>query len=145
MFPPSLALKARALDPFFFQGGDPHEDTFFWFSFLETPSKVEREISKGKWECQLSISYPYHPGFWGREEPIEVPETNEERVTLMKMFAEDWAEPFRGLVMGIPDGTEVKALPIEDFIPKAGMWDYADGRVTMVGDAAHAMTICEFE
>ena len=143
LFPPSLALQARALDPFFFQGGDPQSDTFLWFSFLDTPTKAEREKDEGQWECQLAISYPYRPGFWGMNQPMEVPETKEERVMLMKEFAKGWAEPFRSLVMGIPSETEVKDLPIADFLPKVGMWDNADGRVTVVGDAAHAMTICK--
>ena len=143
LFAPYLALQARALDPFFFQGGDPQADTFLWFSFLDTPTKDEREKDEGHWECQLSISYPYRNGFWGMEQPMEVPETNEERVKLMKEFAKGWAEPFRSLIIGIPSETEVKDLPIADFLPKVGMWDNADGRVTMVGDAAHAMTICE--
>ena len=143
VFPPSLALQARALDPFFFQGGDPQADTFLWFSFLDTPTKAEREEDEGLWECQLSISYPYRPGFLGMEQPMEVPGTNEERVKLMKDFAKGWAEPFRSLIMGIPNETKVKVLPIVDFLPKIGTWTNADGRVTMVGDAAHTMTMCK--
>lgn len=143
IYPPSLALKARTLDPFFFQAGDPQADTFLWFSFLNTPSKLDRHNGQGVWECQVNISYPYRTGFWGREEPLEVPATNEERVALLKGFAEGWAEPFRSLIMEIPDETQFKSLPIEDFVPREGMWDNAHGTVTMVGDAAHAMTICE--
>ncbi|KAG7007302.1 FAD-dependent monooxygenase [Physcia stellaris] len=141
IFPPTLALEARALDPFFFQGGDPQKDTFLYFSFLDTPSKNERLNDEGNWECQIIISYPYRSDFWGKEEPMEVPETHKERVALMKEFADGWANPFRSLILAIPDETEVKALPIEDFVPKEGMWDNAQGRVTMVGDAAHAMTM----
>lgn len=143
IFPPTLALEARALDPFFFQGGDPQKDTFLYFSFLDTPSKNERLNDEGTWECQIIISYPYRSGFWGKEEPMEVPETHKERVALMKEFADGWANPFRSLILAIPDETEVKALPIEDFVPKEGMWDTSQGKVTMVGDAAHAMTMCE--
>lgn len=75
---------------------------------------------------------------------MEVPETHKERVALMKEFADGWANPFRSLTLAIPAETEVKALSIEDFVPKEGMWDNAKGRVTMVGDAAHAMTMCKF-
>jgi 2-polyprenyl-6-methoxyphenol hydroxylase-like FAD-dependent oxidoreductase len=32
----ALAAKARALDPFFFQCGDPMTDASHWFSFLDS-------------------------------------------------------------------------------------------------------------
>lgn len=53
------------------------------------------------------------------------------------------AEPFRGLILGISSETQVKDLPVVDFLPKVGMWDNADGRVTTVRDAAHTTTMCE--
>ena len=91
----------------------------------------------------MIISYPYRPGFWGRDKPMEIPETHRERVAMMREFADGWANPFRRLILAVPNETEVKALPLEDFVPKEGMWNNAQGRVTMVGDAVHAMTMCE--
>lgn len=75
---------------------------------------------------------------------MEVPDSDEGRVQLMKAFAEGWAEPFRGMVMGIDDGMGVKSLGVEDWVPRVGMWDNRGGRVTLVGYAGHAMTICAF-
>ena len=67
-----------------------------------------------------------------------------ERVGFMKDIASEWAEPFHDLVERIPEDTEVKAITLEDWVPKRGGWDNLGGRVTMVGDAAHAMTMCMF-
>ncbi len=134
----------RALDPFFFQGGDPSTDTFMYFSFLDSPSNNPREGKASEtYECQILVSWPFRSGFHGEDEPLEVPEKNEERVAVMKSLAEGWAEPFRECVLSIPvEGTTVTTIRLEDFVPREGMWDNMGGRVTLVGDAAHAMTMC---
>ncbi len=63
----------------------------------------------------------------------------------MKDFTKGWAEPFREMVQAMPeDGTEVKALTLEDWVPRRGVWGNEGGRATLVGDAAHAMTMCMF-
>ena len=134
----------RALDPFFFQGGDPQSDTFMWFSFLDTPSNNSRSGNPDTFECQVMVGWPYRKDFLGRDEPLDVPPAGKERLALMKRIAEGWAEPFRECLMRIHDGTVVQAIRLEDFVPTHGMWDNMQGRVTMVGDAAHAMTMCRF-
>jgi 2-polyprenyl-6-methoxyphenol hydroxylase-like FAD-dependent oxidoreductase len=139
--PPILAMKMRALDPFFLQAGDPQTDVFFWFSFLSTPSSEDG--GEGKYECQMLTGWPFRAGFRDRDTPTEIPAENRERLSLMKSFTEGWHEPFAEIVRSIPDGTEVKSIPLEDWVPHMEAWDNLDGRVTLVGDAAHAMTMCE--
>lgn len=51
-------------------------------------------------------------------------------------------ESFYDCVMNIPAEAEIKAVALEDFVPRKGLWDNRDGRVTLMGDAAHAMTMC---
>lgn len=143
IYPSSFALQLRSLDPFFFFGGDPKSDTFIYFSFLDTPSNNGRKDDVDTYECQIMVSWPYREGFMGMEEPLEVPSTNRERITLMKLLAEGWIDPFRACVMKIPEDTAAKVIVLEDFVPKKGMWNNLEGRVTMVGDAAHAMTMCK--
>lgn len=74
---------------------------------------------------------------------MEVPGNNAARVALMKDFAEGWKEPFRGLVMSLAEDTVVKELVVEDYLPEHGIGEKGEGRVALVGDAGHAMTICE--
>lgn len=146
LFPAPLALKLRALDPFFFQGGDPATDTFLFFSFLDTPSsyKLREGQETDTYECQIILSWPYRPGWCGHNTPVEAPSGGSDRVRFMKELTKDWAEPFREMVQAIPDeGGEVKALKLEDWVPEINMWDNLSGRVTLVGDAAHAMTMCK--
>lgn len=134
----------RALDPLFFQGGDPQSDVFMWFFFLDTPSNNSRKENPDTFECQIMVGWPYRNGFLGIERPSDMPPDAKERLALMKRIADGWAEPFRECVMQIPEGTAVQAVRLEDFVPRHNMWDNMHGRVMMVGDAAHAMTMCRF-
>lgn len=136
-YPVELAQKIYALDPFFIQGGDPQTNTFLWFSFLDTPANNERQ-DKNTYGCQIMIGWPYE-----KDSPIDVPESNEGRIKLMKKFADGWAGPFKEVVQSIPPGTDVKEIKLEDWVPHKGKWDSLGGRVTLAGDAAHAMTMCE--
>lgn len=140
LYPRALAEKLRALDPFFFQGGDPATNTFMYYSFLSTPSSSTR--SDDTYECQIIISYPFRSGFLGSEAPIEVPTAYSDRVALLKQITAAWAEPFRECVQSIPKDTEVKSIRIEDWVPRRELWDTRQPLTTLVGDAAHAMTMC---
>ncbi|KAL8663301.1 MAG: hypothetical protein Q9202_003937, partial [Teloschistes flavicans] len=140
VYPRPLAQGLRDLDPLFFQGGDPASNAFMYFSFLDTPTNNSRS-DPDTYECQIMVSWPWREGFRGRETPLEIPATNEERVRLMKELVQGWANPFRDAVMNIPADAEVKPIALEDFVPKTGMWDNRGGRVTLMGDAAHTMTM----
>ena len=85
-------------------------------------------------------------GFLGREGVTDTPPTQEERLELMKEIAQGWCEPFRSFVIDVPEETEVKVVRLEDWVPGTDgrVWDNRNGRVTLVGDAAHAMTMCKF-
>ena len=140
----TLASKLKALDPFFFQGGDPQSNTFLYFSFLDTPSNNTREDNPDSYECQIILSWPYKVGYMGRKEPLDVPTIGKERVALMKSMAKGWAEPFQEMVMSIPEDADAKAIVLEDFVPKERLWTNMEGRATLVGDAAHTMTMCTY-
>jgi hypothetical protein len=62
----------------------------------------------------------------------------------MKELASGWTQPFKGIVQDIPEETEAKAISLEDWLPSAASLDNAGGRITLIGDAAHAMTMCKF-
>lgn len=64
----------------------------------------------------------------------------------MKRLAAGWVEPFRSIVLDIPFNAVAKVIALEDWPPpirKEDMWDNRDGKVTLAGDAAHAMVMCE--
>lgn len=141
IYPGDLSSAVRALDPFFFQGGDPETNAAHWFSFLDSPSSSGRGDDSR--DCQILVSWPYQPGFLGQAEPLEVPARGVERVQLMKTIASGWAEPFHSIVQSLPEDTEVKTITLEDWVPPEHHWNETPGsdRVVLVGDAAHAMTM----
>jgi 2-polyprenyl-6-methoxyphenol hydroxylase-like FAD-dependent oxidoreductase len=69
-----------------------------------------------------------------------IPKTHAERIAEMKRRAEGYAEPLKSIVMDIPDDLPLTTpLRLADFpcVP----WDNRDGRITLAGDACHAMTM----
>lgn len=144
-FPPETVKAVQALDRYFFQCCDPATDAFMFCGFLDTPTAKDQEAANGTLPvtCQLMTSWPYKAGTFGSPEPIDVPVGNEARLAWMKKITSGWVEPFRGLVQAIPEDTETKVVSLEDWPPRKGAWDNHGGRVTMIGDAAHAMTMCK--
>ncbi len=137
--------ELRKLDPFFLQGSNPSTDAFLWFSFLDTPTDPDPSGTKtedDKYYCQIMTSWPYRSGFLGHSDPIEMPETRAEQLRWMKTLAKDWTEPFHSLIMNIPDGEndcEIMPVYLADWLPRRTT--AFDGRVVLLGDAAHTMVM----
>jgi 2-polyprenyl-6-methoxyphenol hydroxylase-like FAD-dependent oxidoreductase len=132
--------EMRKLDPYFLQGSDPRTNAYLWFSFLNTPSDpVSSEGKEGTYYCQIMTSWPYRAGFAGRADPTEVPNTKTGQRSWMKFLAEDWAEPFRSVVHNIPQDSEVMPIHLADWLPRRTT--AFDGRVVLLGDAAHSMVM----
>jgi hypothetical protein len=69
---------------------------------------------------------------------------NEEWFKVMKKLAEGWVQPFRECVLSTPEkGMIVTAIILEDFGSNKGLWGNMDGKVTLVGNAAHIMNMCK--
>ena len=134
------AAAARGIDPYIFQGTSSKDNTYLFFSFLDSPHNFSD--STDKYSCQVILSWPHKPGFFGMKDPIDIPGTKGEQVALMKRFSEGWAEPFRGLVHGLPDDVGIVPLSLEDWHPPSGI--HGKGRVALIGDSAHTMTMCEY-
>lgn len=132
---PFQAQNLRDIDPLLFQGAHPETGTYMWYSTLSTP---ETNGSKGTgyneyYEGQLMMSWLYHgPG-------DDIPATDRERVQRLKFLAQPFDFRLRNAVWDIPDDTKVQVISIQDWLPQR--WDNMDSRVTLVGDAAHAMTM----
>ncbi|PTB49761.1 hypothetical protein M431DRAFT_125405 [Trichoderma harzianum CBS 226.95] len=137
-FPVERVQVCKEIDVHFFQGGDPATNVYFWFSFIHLPRPTDDlKIAT----CQIMLSWPYRAGFLGRAEPTDMPTTNQERLAWLRSLAKDWAEPFRGIANDIPDDTELREIVLEDWPPQPNGWDNHNGTVTLVGDAAHGMTM----
>ncbi|KAG0125920.1 hypothetical protein HOY82DRAFT_587403 [Tuber indicum] len=128
----SQVAPLRALDPLLLQGLHPETEDFFWFSILDTPAT--NADGGDYYTTQILMS-------WHLNDPVrdEVSPDNTGRLENMKRRASRFAEPFRSFILGIPSDTEAVEIKLRDW-PCLG-WDNLGGRVTLVGDAAHAMTM----
>ncbi|KAI1396618.1 FAD/NAD(P)-binding domain-containing protein [Hypoxylon fuscum] len=131
-FSPEQAAPVRALDPLLFQGLHPRTGNFLWYSILD---RFEEPDDQYSFNAQVIIS-------WIAKDPISdaIPETNRGRIEMMKQRASSYAEPFRSVVMDIPNDLDITTpLRLADFPCRE--WDNQGGRVTLAGDSAHAMTM----
>ncbi|KAH9906038.1 FAD/NAD(P)-binding domain-containing protein [Xylariomycetidae sp. FL2044] len=123
----------REIDPLLFQGSHPDTGVFMWFSVLSTP-EVNGSIDTPEpyYQGQVNLS-------WLVKGPDdEVPRTSAERLSKMKMMTEGFHDVLKRTVEEIPDGTEVLEIKLADWPTQK--WENGGG-VTLLGDAAHAMTM----
>lgn len=132
----SQIAAIRTLDPFFLQGTDPKTDAYLWFSFLETPSDGRED---GTYKCQVITSWPYREDWLDRVDPTECPNTKTGQSFLMKNLSASWAEPFRSLVQNLPKDSDIRPIELADWLPRTSTT--FQGRMVLVGDAAHAMVM----
>ncbi|KAF2179013.1 FAD-binding domain-containing protein [Zopfia rhizophila CBS 207.26] len=130
---PEQVEPLRDIDPLLFQGSHPNTGVYLWYSILSTPEVNGSAGGNEFYEAQLMLSWLY------RSAEDEVPSTHFERLTKMKSMAQDFEPRLRNAINSIPEGSEVLEIRLQDWPPQA--WNNCDGRITLVGDAAHAMTM----
>ncbi|OTA89349.1 hypothetical protein M434DRAFT_398589 [Hypoxylon sp. CO27-5] len=131
-FSPEQAVPVRALDPLLFQGLHPGTGNFLWYSVHDT---FEEPDGKNSYDAQVIIS-------WIVKDILcdDIPETDRGRIEMMKRRASSFAEPLRSIVMDIPDDLNfTTAIKLADYPTQR--WNNRNGRVTLAGDSAHAMTM----
>ncbi|RDA91856.1 hypothetical protein CP533_3674 [Ophiocordyceps camponoti-saundersi (nom. inval.)] len=134
---PADAQPLRELDPLLFMGCHPETGNFLWVSVLDTP---ETNGSGGTpsehYRVQVIISWRV-----ADEDADPVPTTTDDadRVAEMKRRAGGFHPRLRSVVDNIPPSTTVTEIALQDWPCQA--WDNQGGRVTLMGDAAHSMTM----
>lgn len=124
----------REVDPLLFQGCHPKTGNFLWVSMLDTPvANGTKGTDKEHYRIQINVSWRV-----GSEED-ETKATDAERLADMKQRAEGFHPILRDAVDSIPEGSQVLEIVLQDW--PCYDWNNRDGRVTLVGDAAHAMTM----
>ncbi|OAQ66157.1 FAD dependent oxidoreductase [Pochonia chlamydosporia 170] len=131
---PEQVKPLRDIDPLLFQGCHPVTGHFLWISMMESP---EVNGTKGtdheRYRVQVITSWMV------KSEKDEVPPSDVERIAEMKRRAIGFHPLLRQAVDCIPDSAPVLEIALQDW--PCFNWDNRDGRVTLVGDAAHAMTM----
>jgi 2-polyprenyl-6-methoxyphenol hydroxylase-like FAD-dependent oxidoreductase len=104
--------------------------TYLWFNVLEAPTTPE-----GDYTAQIQLS-------WLRQNvDDDVPADNEARVELAKRRVDGFAPKLREAIQSVTTDRKVAELRLADW-PRCE-WPNLGGRAVLVGDAAHAMTMCK--
>ncbi|KAI1357287.1 hypothetical protein F5Y08DRAFT_346910 [Xylaria arbuscula] len=146
------ATFIRAIDPLLFQGCHPDTRDFIYASILDTPaSNGSRERGKDAetygWQLMMShlsetvvdTQKKFKIETNSDDDREELSE-NAERLADVKRRAESFHPVLRDVILAIPDSTEVHEIIVQDWLPTHA-WNNHGGRVTLSGDAAHAMTM----
>ncbi|KAL2758482.1 hypothetical protein ACRALDRAFT_2026028 [Sodiomyces alcalophilus JCM 7366] len=138
----------RALDPTLFQGCQPRTRTWMWFSVMESPDingTASRPSAERLWKIQLCLSWltPTQDTEHGEGDSSALDlSTDAARIRVMRQKAADFdpriANVFRH---AIPDdhGPVLKLRLFDWHIPSSSV--DTGGAVTLVGDAAHTMSM----
>lgn len=133
-FTPEQVKPLRDLDPLLFQGCHPSTSTFLWVSMIDTPeSNGTQGTDDERYRVQILMSWLY------KSPEDEVKPTQGERLGGMKQRAEVFHENLRGTIQSMPEDTNCVEIVLQDW--PCLDWDNHGARVTLAGDAAHAMTM----
>lgn len=126
----------RGIHPMLFQGCHPVTGTFMWFSIISVPeTNGSCNTNKPFFEGQINLSWQ------AKAVDEEVPASNEERLKMMKFLSRPFEERLRTVIEHLPEDTAVTEIRLQDW-PSVEWLNR--GRVTLVGDAAHTMTMCKW-
>ncbi|KAJ9656821.1 hypothetical protein H2198_004709 [Neophaeococcomyces mojaviensis] len=127
-------IPLREIDPLLFQGVHPDSGKYMWYSTVSTPPiNGSEHTTEPFYEGQIIMS-------WRRFSPEDdIPNTDEKRRQMMCRMASNFEQRLKTAVHSIPEGTKVTALNLADWPTRP--WPNHNGRVTLAGDAAHAMTM----
>jgi 2-polyprenyl-6-methoxyphenol hydroxylase-like FAD-dependent oxidoreductase len=136
--PPKQMQPFRDVHPVIWQGCHPRSGYFVFFSMLSTPSTNGSGMTDSPYyEAQFNLS-------WIVEKNGPAPNASAEQLAKIKEAACASTGMFpalRDAILAIPDDTHTQKLILEDWPTQA--WPLSDGRITLLGDAAHTMTMCK--
>ncbi|RAK75050.1 FAD-dependent oxidoreductase [Aspergillus fijiensis CBS 313.89] len=132
-FSAERARFLRQFHPLYLAGINPAgQFAFFGMHEVEDPDRPE------SWTFFFYISWQSTY----QEQERTADWSNAQRLTQVKEFARQFADPWKSAFQWLDDDHEVWYMGLTDFDPGAQdhRWDNHGGRVTLAGDAAHAMT-----
>ncbi|ETN42650.1 uncharacterized protein HMPREF1541_01807 [Cyphellophora europaea CBS 101466] len=134
---PDQMAPFRAIHPVLWQGCHPKSGFFVFFSMLSTPaSNGSATTSSPYYEGQFNMS-------WLTSRHGPTPSTPSAQLAAIKRAATSdtgFFPTLRDAILAIPDDTPALEIKLEDW-PTQPWLSGAHSRVSLVGDAAHTMTM----
>lgn len=131
---PEQIKPLRQIDPLLFQGCHPETGVFIYVSVLETP-EVNGSAGTANEHYRVQIMTSWLAKDYGED----IPESNSERISMIKRLTTGFHPDLYNIMQGIPETSPTLHLVLQDWPCRD--WDNHDGRVTLAGDAAHAMVM----
>ncbi|OAA49722.1 FAD dependent oxidoreductase [Beauveria brongniartii RCEF 3172] len=133
--PAAEAEPLLRIDPLLFQGCHPSTGNYLWISLLDSP-EINGTLGTGREAYKFQVIQS-----WLAKTPAdEVPLSDADRVAVMQRRAAEFHPTLRDVVRKLtPDDAEVAEILLQDW--PCQQWDNRGGRVSLAGDAAHAMTM----
>ena len=133
---PAQAAVIHRIDPLSFQGCHPESGVYMFFCTVSTPDLNGSADSPNPY-FQFQCCISWRPA----NDAEQAPESSAERVRKIRELCSNMAAPIRDMVNQIPEDSEAIEIKLQDW--PCLDWPNFDGRITLAGDAAHAMTMCE--
>lgn len=131
---PGQVMPLFNIDPILFQGCHPETGVYLWYSTVSTPMLNHSAGTNDEhFESQLVLSWLHKTKSDG------IPDGNAQRLAKMRELTAGFASPLREVIRAIPATTQVQAIALADWPTRP--WPNYNGRITLAGDAAHAMTM----
>lgn len=135
---PEMMKPFRDIHPVLWQGTHPGSGYYLFFSMLSTPQSngsagTEDEFYEGQFNMSWLID---------RNGPL--PKSPADQLARVKQAAGSntgFFPSLRQAIMGIPDDSPMLEIKLEDWPTQD--WPSIGGRVSLLGDAAHTMTMCK--
>lgn len=131
---PEQITPLRRIDPLLFQGCHPETGVFIYVSVLETP-----EVNGSAGTADEHYRVQIMTSWLAKDHDENIPEPNSERIAMIKRLATGFHPDLYNIVQAIPETSPTLHLVLQDWPCRD--WDNHDGRVTLAGDAAHAMVM----
>lgn len=127
-------LPLLQIDPLLFQGCHPDTGVFLWYSTVSTPQlNGSLNTPTPYFGGQLIISWPHN------SKSTSIPDSNTARLQKMQSLTSNFAPRLQKIIQNIPPNTQVQAIALTDW--PTTRWPNHSARITLAGDAAHAMTM----
>ena len=141
-FPLEQIQECLAIDPHTFHGGDPEQNGYFMWAWLDLPSPDSKRSTAS---VQMTFAWTFEAGYLGEPKPTDPQSEHVDRLAWLRRIAEHWTNPLRDLIRRMPE--DCVSLPVtigEWLLPSDAVRRKTNGRVTLVGDSAHLMTSCKY-
>ncbi|OOQ87682.1 FAD binding domain containing protein [Penicillium brasilianum] len=133
---PEKMKPFRDIHPILWQGTHPGSGYYLFFSMLSTPQSNESAGTNEEfYEGQFNMS-------WLIDRNGPLPKSTADQLARVKQAAvsdSGFFPSLRQAIMDIPDDSPMLEIKLEDWPTEN--WPSIEGRVSLVGDAAHTMTM----